>query len=321
MFDQEIIIMDKPISTQEALELLNLKSPQIYDLFHRAHRVRMNNRPPKINLCGIINAKSGMCTEDCKFCAQSAHNNVKVECYKMMDPAVIADKAKEASLNQASRFSIVTSGHRVEEEAELDSISRAVKKIRESSSVKPCASLGNVTKKTLLTLKAAGLARYHCNLETAESFYSQICTTRPWSESVETVTIAKEAGLEVCSGGLFGLGESNVQRVELFESLRKLDVDSVPVNFFYPVKGTRIDIDTPLSPLDCLKIIAVARLMMPSKEIRVCGGREFNLGDLQSWILISGADGLMTGGYLTTKGRAAEDDLKMIKDAGFEVAF
>ncbi|MBN2804986.1 MAG: biotin synthase BioB [Deltaproteobacteria bacterium] len=312
--------MTTPITIEEAETLLNLKGSDIYTLLNRAHKVRLENRPPTVNLCGIVNAKSGMCTEDCKFCAQSAHNDVKVECYKLLDSTTIAVKAKESSLNKASRFGIVTSGHRVDEGSELLEISSAIKKIRDDNEIMPCASLGNISKETLLKLKESGLTRYHCNLETAQSFYPQICTTRPWSESVETVKTAKEIGLAVCSGGLFGLGESAKQRVELLEAIRELDVDSVPLNFFYPVEGTKIDIEKPLSPLECLKIVAVARLMLPEKEIRVCGGREFNFGDLQSWILISGADGMMVGGYLTTRGRAVEDDLKMIKDAGFEVS-
>ena len=168
-------------------------------------------------------------------------------------------------------------------------------------------------------LKSAGLTRYHCNIETAKSFYPQICSTRPWEDAVNTVKAAKEVGLAVCCGGLVGLGESLEQRVELLEQIRELEVDSVPLNFYYPVEGAKVEIDAPIAPLECLKFIAVARLMMPDKEIRVCGGREFNLGDLQSWSLICGADGMMVGGYLTTRGRAVDDDLKMIADAGFKV--
>ncbi len=312
--------MTTPITFNEAVELLNTEGADVYRVLNRAHEVRMKNRPHTVNLCGIVNAKSGMCTEDCKFCAQSAHNSVDINCYNLMDADMITARAKESSTHKASRFSIVTSGLKIEDGAELNEIKTAIKQITDSIDIRPCTSLGNVSKKTLLDLKNAGLKRYHCNLETSESYYSSICTTRPWKDSVQTIKYAKEAGLEVCSGGLFGLGENSTQRAELLETLKTLNVDSVPLNFFYPVKGTRINIEQPVSPLECLKIVAVARLMMPDKEIRVCGGREFNLGDLQSWIFISGADGMMIGGYLTTRGRAVEDDLKMISDAGFKIS-
>ncbi len=311
--------MFKPIATTQAIELLNTTGNDIYRLFNRANEVRLATRSSAVNLCGIVNAKSGRCAEDCKFCAQSAHNDVEVDCYKLLDAGSIARSAAESQKHKATRFGIVTSGLAVTEESEIEQISAAIQRIQADLEVKPCASLGNVSKKNLKRLKDAGLTRYHCNLETAESFYPEICSTRDWKEAVETIRAAKEVGLATCCGGLFGLGESVTQRVELFEAIRDLDVDSVPLNFFYPVAGTRVESKGPLSPLECLKIIAVARLMLPEKEIRVCGGREFNLGDLQSWALICGADGMMVGGYLTTRGRAVEADLKMIRDAGFEV--
>ena len=312
--------MTSPITAEEALALLQSEGQQMYELFFRANTVRLKHRGDSVNLCGIVNAKSGMCTEDCRFCAQSAHNDVEnVACYKLMDTDAIVEKGKISQDNKASRFGIVTSGVAVEVEAEIQSLEKTISTLSRELTALPCASLGNVSKETMLRLKAAGLTRYHCNIETAKSYYPKICTTRPWEDAVNTVKSAKEAGLAVCCGGLVGLGESVMQRVELLEQIRELDVDSVPLNFYYPVKGTKVEIDAPIAPLDCLKFIAVARLMMPTKEIRVCGGREFNLGDLQSWSLICGADGMMVGGYLTTRGRAVDDDLKMIAAAGFKV--
>ncbi|MBN2717291.1 MAG: biotin synthase BioB [Deltaproteobacteria bacterium] len=312
--------MTAPITAEHALTLLKSDGPKMYELFFRANAVRLEHRGDTVNLCGIVNAKSGMCTEDCTFCAQSAHNDVEnVACYKLMDTDSIVAKGKISEANQASRFGIVTSGVAVEAEEEIQSLEKTISTMSKELTALPCASLGNISKETMLRLKAAGLTRYHCNIETAKSYYPQICSTRPWEDAVNTIKIAKATGLAVCCGGLVGLGESLAQRVELLEQIRELDVDSVPLNFFYPVKGTKVTIDAPIAPLECLKFIAVARLMMPTKEIRVCGGREFNLGDLQSWSLICGADGMMVGGYLTTRGRAVEDDLKMISDAGFKV--
>jgi biotin synthase len=165
-------------------------------------------------------------------------------------------------------------------------------------------------------LKEAGLSRYHHNLETAESFFHKICSTRSYEDQINTVKIAKDLGFSVCSGGLFGMGESLEQRVELLETIRSLDVDSVPINFLCPIPGTRLEHMKDLSPRDCLKIIAAARLMMPDKIIRVCGGRELNLRDFQSWMFFAGANGLMVGNYLVTSGRDIYADFQMIQDAG-----
>jgi len=311
----------KGIDTKEALELIALEGKAVYALLARANTVRLETRGMTVRLCGVLNAKSGNCTEDCKFCAQSAHNEANIDCYSLMSADRMVAAASRCQENRAGRFGIVTAGVATENPAEVVQIEKAVHTISRELKIKPCASLGKISKETLVRLKEAGLTRYHCNLETAESFFQNICTTRPWQEAVNTVKAAKEVGLAACSGGLFGLGESPAQRVELLDAVRDLDVDAVPLNFFNPIEGTALDHLKPLTPLECLQVVAVARLMMPTKEIRVCGGREKNLRDLQSVALISGADGLMVGGYLTTGGRAVEDDLQMIADAGFEVAW
>ena len=307
------------ITTKEALALLSTEGPEIYALFYRAHAVRMETRGNVVRLCGVVNAKSGMCHEDCKFCPQSVHSDSKIDCYPLMDKDKMVERARESKGDLAGRFGIVTSGTSLTDAAEIETVAQTIEEINNGLGIQACSSLGNVSKDTLARLKEAGLTRYHCNVETAESFFSQICTTRPWSDSVETIKAAKELGLSVCCGGLLGLGESLEQRVELLDSIRELDVDSVPLNFLNPIPGTPLENAKPITPLECLKVIAVARLMMPDKEIRVCGGREKNLRDLQSWSLISGADGLMVGGYLTTAGRDVETDLRMIRDAGFEI--
>jgi biotin synthase len=309
----------KSIDGGEALALLTLEAPGVFELFSRANQARIENRGMAVRLCGVVNAKSGQCTEDCKFCAQSAHNDAEIDRYGMMDANKMVGAAQDARKGQVGRFGIVTSGLAIKEEREVAAVETAVQGISRETEVLPCASLGNVTGEVLDRLKAAGLTRYHCNIETAESFFPQICTTRDWSDSVETIRRAKETGLTVCCGGILGLGETLAQRVEFLEAIRDLEVDSVPLNFLHPIPGTPLEHGTFLTPLDCLKVIAVARLMMPDKEIRVCGGREHNLRDLQSWALVCGADGLMVGGYLTTSGRGIADDLKMIADAGFVV--
>lgn len=307
------------IDEKEASALLSTEGIEMYALLARANQVRMEHKGMDVALCGVLNAKSGMCSENCKFCPQSMHSTSEVKCYPLVSSDKMVEAACAAGKNQVSRFGIVTSGECVDAEMEISAIESAVARMDREAGVMPCASLGLMSKSNLLRLKASGLTRYHCNLESAESFFENICTTHKWSDSVETIKTAKSIGLSVCSGGIFGLGESLDQRVELLSQIRELDVDSVPLNFLNPVPGTPLADAHPISALECLKITAVARLMMPTKTIRVCGGREHNLRDLQSWLLISGADGLMVGGYLTTKGRDVDDDLKMIADAGFRV--
>lgn len=309
------------IDKKEAVAIIECDDRETYAVLKRANDLRLERRGRRVSLCGIVNAKSGMCAEDCKFCAQSEHNDSCVERYGLLGEREIIDSARAAEKSGATRFGIVTSGVAVEDEQELGTIERAIGGIAGSLGINPCASLGNLSEESLGRLKRAGLTRYHCNLETAESFFPKICTTHDWSDAVETILLAKKVGLKTCSGGIIGLGESAVERVELLAAIRDLDVDSIPLNFFHPVEGTRVDNSVPIKPLECLKVIAVARLMMPDKEIRIAGGREYNLRDLQSWALISGLDGMMVGGYLTTSGRSVEDDLKMIADAGFEVDY
>ena len=221
-----------------------------------------------------------------------------------------------AAAHGARYFGIVTSGRAINREDELNTLCKAISRIASSLPIKPCASLGILKEEELAMLRDAGLSRYHHNLEAAPSFFPQVCTSRGYEAQTDTVHAAKRVGLQVCSGGIFGLGESFKQRAELLTLLRELEVDSMPINFLNPIPGTPLAEAKRLSPLECLSIIAVARLMMPETSIRVCGGREVNLRDYQSWIFAAGADSVMVGGYLVTPGRSVESDLQMIRDAG-----
>jgi biotin synthase len=213
-------------------------------------------------------------------------------------------------------FSIVTSGKTLKKPEEIDLVLEAVTRLREEGRVLRCASLGVLPQEVLARLKEAGLTKYHHNLEVARSFFPRICTTHDYDEDIATVRAAKELGLKVCSGGLFGLGESPEQRIELAETLRDLEVDAVPINFLNPIPGTPLAHQPALPAVECLKIIALYRLMMPDRDIYICGGRETNLRDLQSWIFMAGANGMMVGNYLTTSGRNIDLDLAMIRDLG-----
>ncbi len=308
------------IGIGEALELLETEGAEMHALFARAAAARFEHHGDRVRLCGIVNAKSGGCPEDCAFCAQSAHAKTDVERYGMIGAERMIEAARSAEGHGAARFGIVTSGRTIRREQEIETLVEAVATVRRDTGLEPCASLGNLSPENLGRLAEAGLGRYHHNLETAESFFPEICTTRRYSDAFETIQAAREAGLSVCSGGIFGMGEQPAQRIELLAKLRELGVDSVPLNFLQPIPGTQLGDREPLAALDCLKAIAVARLMMPDREIRVCGGREHNLRDLQSWIFVAGADGMMVGGYLTVSGRQVEDDLRMIRDAGMTLA-
>ena len=225
------------------------------------------------------------------------------------------DEAAEAARGGAELFGIVTSGKMIKAKKEWSEIFKAIDGIRKMG-LKPCASLGIIDAQRARDLKAAGLYRYHHNLETSRSFFPNICTTHAYEEDVATVQTAKAAGLSVCSGGLIGLGEGITHRIELIETLRQLDVDSIPVNILTPIKGTPLARIAPLPPLEILMTIAVFRFMLPDRDIKLCGGKEKNLRQLLPLAIVAGANSLMTGNYLTTDGRDSALDQEMITDLG-----
>ena len=312
--------MTGTIDEARAVEILSCQDDNALDrIFDAASELRSRRSGNTVSACSVINARCGGCAEDCAFCAQSKHSTAKVRLYPLVSEAEILQAARKAHDDRACMLGIVTSGRSVAG-SELESICNAVRRIAAETSLVPCASLGILDKPALLKLKQAGLRRYHHNLETAESFFSHICSTRTYKDQIDTVINARDCGLEVCCGGIFGLGESLEQRYELLDTIRKLNVDSVPLNFLNPIKGTKLQDMNQLTPRDCLKIIALARLMMPDKCIRVCGGRECNLKEYQRDIFRAGADGIMVGGYLVTAGNPVEQDHKMINDAGMQLA-
>ena len=309
----------EPIDIAEAEALLAAEGAEFYSLMARAGAVRERHKGRSVTLCGILNAKSGRCPEDCAFCAQSAHHRSGAPIYPLVSSDRIVERAHEVEGMGAREYSIVTAGSSVRSDREIGEICEALGRLQSEGRMLRCASLGTLPEKTLARLRDAGLTNYHHNLETARSYFPSVCSTHDYEDDVDTVRRAKSAGLEVCSGGIFGLGESPAQRVELAVTLRELDVDSIPLNFLNPIPGTPLEGQNDLTPLDCLKIVAVYRLMMPAKDIYVCGGRELNLRDLQSWIFMAGANGMMVGNYLTTRGREHTLDLTMIRDLGLTV--
>jgi biotin synthase len=307
------------LSTDDALRLADADGPDLHLLFAEASRIREHFKGNAASLCSIINAKSGRCPENCAFCAQSASHKTDVQVYPLVDEEQIVACAKGAEQNGARCYGIITSGTGIKPGEELERICRSLRRIRSETTIDPSCSLGILDFETALLLKQAGMVTYHHNLETSASFFPNICTTHDYQEDVETVRAVKRAGLKVCCGGIFGLGENFGHRIELAETLRELEVDTVPINFLNPVEGTRLADASFLTPLECLKIIALYRFMLPDKSLTICGGREKNLRELQSWIFLAGASGMMTGNYLTTPGRAPEQDRQMLTDLGMSI--
>jgi biotin synthase len=305
------------IDRDSALYFSRLKGAEIHDLFALANKAREKFRGNKVDLCSIINAKSGACPEDCSFCAQSSYSKTNANVYPLLDKDSILKEALIAKKHGVKRFCIVTSGKKPSDK-DLDNICDFMVELRKHEFL-PCATLGMLNVTQLKRLKQAGLNRYHHNLETSEAYFSEICTTHTYKDKIKTIEAAQSVGLSICSGGIFGLGESWEDRIDMAFALKQLDVDSVPINFFAPVKGTPLGDKNVLSPLEALKIIAIYRLILPQFEIRVCGGRPATLRDLNSHIFSSGADGLLLGNYLTTRGRKPGDDLQMIKDMDMEI--
>lgn len=313
------VLAGQALSEQEGLSILLAKGAELTRILAGAHSIREKHFGARIELCSIINAKSGLCRENCSFCSQSVHHTGQAPIYPLKSEDELVAGAREAAERGSHCYGIVTSGTRISAGPERETILSALRRIRRDTQIDPSASLGLLDEETARELAAAGCVTYHHNLETARSFFPEICTTHDYEEDVETVRTAKKAGMKVCCGGIFGLGESLAQRVELALTLRELEVDSVPLNFLNPVAGTPLEKADFLTPLDCIRIIALFRYMLPKQRIAVCGGREHNLREFQSWIFMAGASGTMVGNYLTTSGRDVNTDLQMFADAEVQI--
>lgn len=289
-----------------------------WDAITDAGRKARQHFGDRVDPCSIINAKSGNCSEDCAFCAQSVHHNTDARVYPLRDRETIVEAARNAYGYGVRRFCIVTSGRGIYSDEELETIASCIREIK-AMGIKPCATLGTLNFEQLAFLKDAGLHRYHHNIETSRNFFPNICSTHTFEERVETLNSAREVGLSLCSGGIIGLGETMRDRAEMALSLREQDVDSVPLNFLMPIPGTRLEGTNFITPLEALKTIALFRHILPDKEIRICGGRTSALRDLHPMIFIAGANGLLMGDYLTTKGRDFKSDRRMLADLGLKL--
>ena len=297
----------------ETERVINADREELFKIFSEIEKIKKKYKKDEIKTCSIINAKSGRCSENCAFCAQSSHHKTEIETFQLKSPKEILEFAKKLD-KKSQRFSIVTSGKGIYSKKERESILKSIELIRENTSLECCVSIGIIKKEFLKDLKNAGVTGFHHNLETSRSFFKNICTTHDYEEDVKIVGLAKEMDFYICSCGIFGLGENWSHREELANTLKELDVDSLPINFLTPIKGTPLENRKELTPIECLKIIAFFRLNFPDKDIRICGGREYNLRQLQPLIFPAGANGIMIGNYLTTKGRSIKDDFEMIED-------
>jgi len=296
-------------------ELSKAEGADLWDLFAVAGRVRGHFRGEAVDICSIVNAKSGACSEDCSYCAQSVHHNTGANVYPLISVDQMASAAESAKNNGAKRFCIVTSGRGIDSRTDLENIAEGIQRVRDIG-LSPCATLGTLTKSQLSYLKDAGLQRYHHNIETSRKYFSKICTTHSFDERLEVLNNASSLGLSACSGGILGMGESMDDRIQMAFTLRELDVASVPINFLMPIMGTPLENVTAITPLEALHSLALFRLVLPRKEIRVCAGRGTTLGRLHPLIFAAGADGFMIGNYLTTSGLDPDEDLKMVRDLG-----
>ncbi|MGW8322214.1 MAG: biotin synthase BioB, partial [Thermodesulfobacteriota bacterium] len=278
-----------------------LRTPT-WDLIERARHIRRKNFGNRAHLCNILNAKSGACTEDCAFCSQSVHHRSSASVYPLVTVREALGAAREAESFGARCFSLVTSGRSLKGRRERQRLLRIVETIRARTGLEVACSIGLETPDFLRDLRAAGLNTFHHNLETAASHYDMVCTTHGYQERMQTVRAAKQAGFTLCSGGIFGMGESPAQRAELALTLRQLGVDRIPVNFLNPLPGTAMEGRSRLEPLEALHIVAALRVALPKQDILVCGGREVTLRSLQPLLFNAGANGIMTGKYLTTPG-------------------
>ncbi len=306
------------IAYEEALALSMASGADLTDLFAASTRIRDYFRGNRVDICSIVNAKSGACSEDCSYCAQSVHHATGAPVYPLISVERIAEAAKSAKENRARRFCIVTSGRGIESQSDLATIAEGIRRVRDLG-LSPCATLGTLTQEQLSYLKDAGLQRYHHNIETSRDFFPKICTTHEFDERLEVLRHARSTGLSVCSGGILGMGESMEDRIKMAFTLRELDVDSVPLNFLMPIMGTPLEYADVLAPLEALHAIALFRLILPSKEVRVCAGRGTALGQLHPLIFLAGADGFMIGNYLTKAGLNPQEDLTMLQDLGLQV--
>jgi biotin synthase len=311
--ERQLLQNREPLRFEQAARLIEVGPEHTPALVALAHRVRLDYCGPDVELESLLNAKSGGCSEDCAFCSQSARYHSPIPTYAFLNVPQVTEAARRSEADGATHFCIVVAV-RGPTPRLMSEVLEAVASIQQATRIKVSCSLGLLTPEQARQLVDAGVEMYNHNLEACRSFFPSICTTHSFDERFRTCQLAKEAGMELCSGGILGMGETPRQRVELAYELRELDPDEIPINFLNPRPNTPLGDRPLLAPLEALRGLAVFRLVFPDKLLRYAGGREVVLRDLQAMGLLAGANGLIVGNYLTTVGRPAADDLRMLAD-------
>jgi biotin synthase len=306
-------ILDGGLLTRdEALSLIDVPLSELCDA---ANEIRETLNGTKIDTCTILNGKSGLCTENCKYCAQSAHNHTGVDEYPMLTVNEIVKKGLENAELGVDRFDVVTAGLRLTD-AEVDVLCKAYSQIKDKTDLELCSSNGLLSYEQFVRLHDAGVTRIHNNLETSRQYFPQICTTHTYDDKIETIKAAKRAGMEICSGGIIGMGESMTDRIDMAIELQKLGVKSIPINVLMPIKGTALENQPQLSDDEILRTIAIFRFVNPLADVRLAGGRKL-LADKGRKAFLSGANASIIGNMLTSIGNKVDEDFAMFDEIGF----
>lgn len=305
------------LNREEALAILQEDEERVLELMHAAFQIRKRHFGRRVKLNMIINAKSGLCPEDCSYCSQSAQSTAPVEKYALLSKESIVDGALEAVRRKAGTYCIVASGRRPSNR-EISQVVEAVREIRATTDLKICCCLGLLDEEQAASLAEVGVQRYNHNLNTSREHYGHICSTHRYDDRLGTVEAVRASGMSPCSGAIFGMGETEAARVDIAFELKRIGADSIPCNFLNPIEGTPLAGRRELTPNQCLKILAMMRFVNPAREIRISGGREVNLRHLQALGLYA-ANSIFVGDYLTTAGQEPPADWQMIEDLGFEI--
>lgn len=308
-------ITQNNLDLDQALWLFDF--PDLELLLGAAHFIREKKCGNSFEFCSILNVKSGLCSEDCKYCAQSSHHSVSLAIYDFLEEETILQIAKEREKEKIPFFSLVSSGNQLNSE-NFEKLLKTIYLLKKHTSLFICVSIGKVSLEQALELKKAGITRFHHNIETSSDYFKQICTTHSWEERIETIQIVQSVGIEVCSGVLWGMGEKREDRIESILVLKKMGIRSIPLNFLIPIPGTAFQNITPLSSEEILRSIAVTRFLMPDVKLRYAGGRIL-LGNAVEKGLKAGINAAITGNLLTTSGSSILEDKKLVIKNNFEV--
>ena len=311
------VLADRSLEKEEARSILDSSDEEILDLLAATYRVRHHFFGNTVQLFFLMNAKSGLCPEDCGYCSQSKVSDAEIPRYNLLSVPKLLEAARLASERQSKTFCIVISA-RGPTEREVDFVCHVVPQIKEQYGLNVCACLGLLTPDQAKKLAAAGVDKVNHNLNTSERHYEEVCSTHTYADRVATLEACRSAGLQLCSGGIMGMGETADDLIDMAFALREMNVESIPLNFLNSIDGTPLEGVDVISPRDCLRGLAMMRMVNPAAEIRIAGGREIHLGSLQPLGLYA-ANSIFVGDYLTTEGQLPEADYRMIKEMGFVI--